>query len=398
MRSLYSLSAALFLVSRAAAETKVVTGTTESCTWTDNVFLNPSFDSGAIAPWAVYDNYGTATVVADDANDGGYVAVLVPDTSSDAVIYQTLTDLVVGDTYTLSFDYKIQSSTRSGTCNAYFAVDGIDALNHITLTASGYIQYSTTATDWQTLSTTYVPTSSSLTMYIQITCSSYVRGVAAQPTIYLDNTQCSNPNKEIETCTDVPYTSTLTILPTPTSTPVVTSAQVVTPSVSAVSVSPAASSTAIVSAAASSFQPSAVSSAAVQPPSSAASPVLSTSSTPSSHVVPSSSASNRASSIPLIPSSPVASASSGPHLPSSSNLPASSPPVPVSPIRSSSGVAAASSPASLVPGSSSVIHSATPSSSAAASPSSLLEDVVTVTRTVYTTELIIETNCPTLVY
>ncbi|PYH80097.1 hypothetical protein BO82DRAFT_393421 [Aspergillus uvarum CBS 121591] len=383
MRSFSSLSAVVLLVQPflAAAETKVVTGTTQSCTWTDNALSNPSFDSGVLTPWAVYNGYGTASIVADTSGDGGYVAAMVPSSSSYAVLYQTLTDLVAGDTYSLSFDYKIQSATRSGTCNFYFAIDGIVASSRITTTVNGYIQYGTTETDWQTLSTTYVPTSSSLDMYIQVICSSGIRGIAAQPTIYVDNTQFSNPNKEIEICTDVAYTSTITILPTPsvtpTSTPAVTPSQAVT---SSASVIPAASSSVVASAFSSSQPsvPSLASSSAVVPSSINAIPIAST---------------------PVIPSSQIVFTSQTPQVSSSLTIPTSSPAVPVSTlIRSSPAVAPFSSTVVSVPGANSVTRSATPSPSAAASSSSVFEDVVTVTTTVYTTELIVETNCPVLDY
>ncbi|RAK78850.1 carbohydrate binding domain-containing protein [Aspergillus fijiensis CBS 313.89] len=383
MRSFSPISAAVLLVQPflAAAETRVVTGTTLSCTWTDNALSNPSFDSGVLTPWAVYNGYGTASIVADASGDGGYVAAMVPSSSSYAVLYQTLTDLVAGDTYSLSFDYKIQSATRAGTCNFYFAIDGITAASRITTTVNGYIQYSTTETDWQTLSTTYVPTSSSLDMYIQVICSSGVRGIAAQPTIYVDNTQFSNPNKEIEICTDVPYASTITLLPTPTvtptSTPVVTPSQAVTSSASVIT----AASSSVIASAISSPQPSASLQAS------------------SSIVVPSSIVSIPAASTPIIPSSQTVSTSQTPQLSAPSNPPTTSPAAPSSTlIHSSSAATPFSSTILSVPGSSSITRSVTPSPSAIASPSSVFEDVVTITTTVYTTELIVETNCPVLEY
>ncbi|RAL08237.1 uncharacterized protein BO97DRAFT_408457 [Aspergillus homomorphus CBS 101889] len=367
MRPFSTLSAVVLLAQpfHAAAETKVVTGTTQSCTWTHNALLNPSFDAGVLTPWTVYNGYGTATVVADTSSDGGYVASMVPGTSSYAVLYQSLTDLVVGDTYTLAFDYKIQSSTRPGTCNFYFAIDGIFAANRITRTVSAYVHYDTSETTWQTLSTTYVPTSSSLDMYIEVICSSTVRGIPAQPTIYFDKTQFSNPNKEIEICTNVPYTSTITTFPTPTMTP----AQATSSSAGIVSVSPAASSS-IIASAISLPQPSASSSSVAV----FTSPTLVR---PSGQIIPT---------------------SHTPLLPSPSDLPTSSSAVPASTFTHSSPVVAPSLTANLpVPVSSSTSHSATPRPSAATSSPNIPEDVVTVTTTVYSTELVIETNCPVLV-
>ncbi|KAJ5371761.1 hypothetical protein N7517_003767 [Penicillium concentricum] len=299
------------------AETEVITGTDVTCSWSHNVAQNPSFELGSLSPWAVYQTQGTSSVVADASDDGGYVAALTPATSGWGSLYQSLTDLTVGQTYTLSFDYKIASAVNSGTCNFYFAVNGVFGTNRITTTPMGYVAYSGSSTtpaasSWRTLSTTYAPTSTNLDLMLFVICSGNSRLPQAMPQVYFDNVQFSNDNVEIETCTTSTYTSTVTIASTltPVSTP------------SAVATSSIILSSAVVVSQTPSSKPDASLSSSV---------IVASSSTPSlvASTVPTS---NTPSSTPSrTPAGPT-----GRPLPSSSRVPISSTSPPASPLKQSS--------------------------------------------------------------
>ncbi|KAJ5753543.1 uncharacterized protein N7511_007696 [Penicillium nucicola] len=137
-------------------------------------------------------------------------------TSGYGVLYQSLTGLVPGETYNLSFDYKIASAVNAGSCAFYFSINGDSATSRITTTAMAYIRYSGSSsalfsTSWETLSTTYAPTSTSIDLYLLAICAGNSRIPQAMPQVYYDSVQFSNDNVEIETCTTSTYTSTVTI-------------------------------------------------------------------------------------------------------------------------------------------------------------------------------------------
>ncbi|PWY84787.1 hypothetical protein BO70DRAFT_428393 [Aspergillus heteromorphus CBS 117.55] len=215
--------------------------------WQYELLTNPSFDTGSLSPWAVLSGYGSATVVEDTADDRGYVALL-GDTSTLTAVYQTVTDLVVGDSYTLSFDYSIESAARAGEAAFYLCVDGIASANRLKNKA---VPYTTTGTSWQTLSVTFDASSTTHEFYILV----YVVTSSTEPQVYLDNAQflAVSAKDDLQVCITSTYTSTSTlfiatsssaaassstpVLESPSSVPGITSSVIIATSASPSSVS-----------------------------------------------------------------------------------------------------------------------------------------------------------------
>ncbi|PWY96244.1 hypothetical protein BO94DRAFT_570589 [Aspergillus sclerotioniger CBS 115572] len=187
------------------AGTTVITGTTESCTTTAEFLTNPSFDTGSLSPWNAMTGFGSASVVEDTADNRGHVATLAEDQTMSA-IYQTVTGLTVGASYTLSYDYMIKSAGMVGSAAFYICVDGIASANRLTLQG---VTYTAAGTSWETISTTFTPTSDSHEFYILV----YVVRSSTDPEILLDNAQFLAVSEEddLETCTTSTYTTTVAV-------------------------------------------------------------------------------------------------------------------------------------------------------------------------------------------
>ncbi|OOF94899.1 hypothetical protein ASPCADRAFT_131482 [Aspergillus carbonarius ITEM 5010] len=193
------------LLPLATARTTIITGTTETCTTTAEFLTNPSFDTGSLTPWKVLTGFGSASVVEDTADDRDYVATLAEGYSMSAV-YQTVTGLNVGSSYSLSYDYMIKSATRPGIAAFYLCVDGVASANRLTLKA---LSYTAAGTPWESISATFTPTRDTHEFYILV----YVTTSSTDPEIFLDNAQflAVSQENDLETCTTSTYTSTLTI-------------------------------------------------------------------------------------------------------------------------------------------------------------------------------------------
>ncbi|PYI09856.1 hypothetical protein BO78DRAFT_394722 [Aspergillus sclerotiicarbonarius CBS 121057] len=365
------------LLPLSAAETTVITGTTESCTTTAEFLTNPSFDTGTLNPWEVLTGYGSVSVVQDTAYDRGYVANLAEGYTLSAV-YQTVTGLTVGASYTLSYDYMIDSAARSGTAAFYLCVDGVASANRLT---DKVVSYTTAGTSWETLSTTFTPTSDTHEFYIFV----YVITASTDPDILLDNAQflAASEDDYLETCTTSTYTSTSTIAISTSgsaaiSSPVPIRSSSVIATVSSVIPTSTPSQFSVVNAAPSNTLKSPI-------PSSGSvitnTPLVSVSS--NSRVIQSSPSSKASSSSSLVPSAHPSSSA----IPSSAGTPStalsSSSLQAVSPSTASSTVVIRSSSAAPI--------SAPP---AVSTPGSEPEEVVTVVSTVYTTSIATVLECP----
>ncbi|OJJ46535.1 hypothetical protein ASPZODRAFT_166771 [Penicilliopsis zonata CBS 506.65] len=147
-------------------------------TVTTNLLSNPSFESGEVSPWSVID--GTGTIISD-TSDGGEYALQVYGTTYFGV-EQAVTGLTVGETYTLSFDYKLISSTLSGSWLCEFFIETA----YGTAVAEATTSYSSTDPTWYTLSASWTATSASCEFIMWAYCPT---GVSHRPYIGFDNAQ-----------------------------------------------------------------------------------------------------------------------------------------------------------------------------------------------------------------
>ncbi|KAJ5636193.1 uncharacterized protein N7484_009506 [Penicillium longicatenatum] len=199
------LSTLLFSASLISSASATVT-----CGISDNVnfFLNPSFETGDLTDWTSLSPYGSidyGTVASGDASDVDDYFV-IPSNDQYEYLMQELTGLEIGETYTLSVDYKLvwttatEPTSSANLCNMAFSQHSWSSL------ISGIkTSYSSADAEWTTYSINWSPTASTVNLY-------FIFGCIENTSIRLDNFKAVGPG---EVCT----TSTPTPTPTPNSVP-----------------------------------------------------------------------------------------------------------------------------------------------------------------------------------
>ncbi|PYH94021.1 hypothetical protein BO71DRAFT_484075 [Aspergillus ellipticus CBS 707.79] len=194
----------------------------------DEVLSNPSFESGDLSPWAVDSDYGSATIVSDSSDDGAYAVSLGYELGGLGAIYQTVDDLVVGDTYTASYDYKIESAKFPSSCVFFLAIDGIIQKERLTMKA---LSYTASGTSWNTTSSSFTATSTSHGLFIFVECTDAMSSV---PVVYVDNAKfiASTEDAYVTSCITSTFMSTVTSAPSSSAfaSSVISSGQLTSPS------------------------------------------------------------------------------------------------------------------------------------------------------------------------
>ncbi|KAJ5533500.1 hypothetical protein N7494_010052 [Penicillium frequentans] len=203
----------------------LVTSQIVSCTDdVTNLVTNPEFDSG-LTGWSTYGN-NWAAVSPSSSSDGMAYAENVITSGNSFYVYQTVSGYDIGEEYTVSVDARLAVGSGATTTQCIFEV-----LIHMN-GGSYTVQQSTfsitsSSSSWQTLSGTFKPTYSSITLYALAYCQS---GTST-------NAQGQFRDVQFGQTTSVCTTST------PTSTPISTpSSTLTTPSSKAVQSSSAKAS------------------------------------------------------------------------------------------------------------------------------------------------------------
>ncbi|KAJ5691835.1 hypothetical protein N7462_001258 [Penicillium macrosclerotiorum] len=179
-----------------------------TCTSLDTI-ENGSFEDGSTS-WG-FASGTSGSVVSGDAADGDYyVQTSATSTSVSVLLYQRLSNLLAGNTYGVSFEYRVVPNSNSQSMTCYFKMY-MDSFTTAGLLAQTSISVTSSTTSWSTLSGSFTPTSSgthTFEIYGYCTGSTTYAGAA----IDLDNIIISGTTSS--TCT----TSTVTPSPTPTPT------------------------------------------------------------------------------------------------------------------------------------------------------------------------------------
>ncbi|KAJ5901198.1 hypothetical protein N7504_007191 [Penicillium tannophilum] len=148
----------------------LVTSQTVSCTdEVTNLVTNPEFDSG-LTGWSTSGN-NWAVVSASSSSDGLAYAENVITSGNSFYVYQTVSGYEIGEEYTVSVDARLAVGSGATTTQCIFEV-----LIHVN-GGSYTVQQSTSSitsssSSWLTLSETFKPTYSSITLYALAYCQS----------------------------------------------------------------------------------------------------------------------------------------------------------------------------------------------------------------------------------
>ncbi|KAJ8119274.1 hypothetical protein ONZ43_g3743 [Nemania bipapillata] len=192
-----------------------------------NLLTDPSWEAGT-AGWTYISPGGTFSTSSSYASDG-QSSLLIPATASYALIEQTLSNLVVGEQYTISIDLQgviSQAYSVSEQCIVYLFHDALSSTN---LIASKLIQFNhNTNTGWQTIGGTYTATSSNLMFGFYTYCTPYKTAVIFNA--YLDNAVLDTPaviSSAIIISPSTPFIGTADVLSS--GTPFICAANVLSP-------------------------------------------------------------------------------------------------------------------------------------------------------------------------
>ncbi|RAH68567.1 uncharacterized protein BO66DRAFT_393119 [Aspergillus aculeatinus CBS 121060] len=213
------------------ATTASAVGTGACTTSVQQAVQNPSFEDGT-TDWtiatggagSVYDTYRTSS-----APDGSYVIAINGDLASNG-LSQTLTDLAVGSTYTLSLYWQLLS-IGTGTCSLNVYIDSAESSN---VAATGQLTSASSA--WTHVTGQWTATSTTHKLMVDFTCTA--GSFSSNSEVNFDDITFTGP-----TVVNCPTSTAQTSTSTPTPTPSVASASSSTPVVAMTSSSsPAATS------------------------------------------------------------------------------------------------------------------------------------------------------------
>ncbi|RAK81334.1 uncharacterized protein BO72DRAFT_444395 [Aspergillus fijiensis CBS 313.89] len=213
------------------ATTASAVGTGACTTSVQQAVQNPSFEDGTIdwtiatgAAGSVYDTYRTSS-----APDGSYVIAINGDLASNG-LSQTLTDLAVGSTYTLSLYWQLLS-IGTGTCSLNVYIDSAESSN---VAATGQLTSASSA--WTHVTGQWTATSTTHKLMVDFTCTA--GSFSSNSEVNFDDITFTGP-----TVVNCPTSTAQTLTSTPIPTPSVASASSSTPVVAMTSSSsPAATS------------------------------------------------------------------------------------------------------------------------------------------------------------
>ncbi|PYH80946.1 hypothetical protein BO82DRAFT_96833 [Aspergillus uvarum CBS 121591] len=213
------------------ATTASAVGTGACTTSVQQAVQNPSFEDGTTdwtvatgAAGSVYDTYQTSS-----APDGSYVIAINGDLASNG-LSQTLTDLAVGSTYTLSLYWQLLS-IGTGTCSLNVYIDSAESSN---VAATGQLTSASSA--WTHVTGQWTATSTTHKLMVDFTCTA--GSFSSSSEVNFDDITFTGP-----TVVNCPTSTAQTLTLTPTPTPSIASASSSTPVVTtATPSSPAASS------------------------------------------------------------------------------------------------------------------------------------------------------------
>ncbi|TGJ81545.1 hypothetical protein E0Z10_g7212 [Xylaria hypoxylon] len=147
----------------------------ETCTTEQapNLLVNPSWEDGTTG-WSYSFPGGAASTISNAYATDGTDSLLLPSAATYTLVHQTLTNLVVGETYTVSVDFQgVVNSiyTISEQCIIYLYHDALTTTNLITYKL---LQFNRNVnTGWQTLGGTYKATSATYTFGLYASCTPY---------------------------------------------------------------------------------------------------------------------------------------------------------------------------------------------------------------------------------